>query len=297
MKLIIVCRRILAVILLALPVDFVSCAESGVESGFVDVDGGRLYYEAAGNGETVVLIHGFTLDRRMWDNEFSQLAERFRCIRYDLRGHGKSSPVSRRFSQVDDLAKLLETLKVDRTHLIGLSLGGCIATDFSIAYPDRARDAVLIDPYYPLPTKYAFDKRVGSYVSEARKGKLKDGLSGWLADPLFKPANDDKRLSTKLKEIVLTGHGSLGDGALFVNADKQTTSVANAGKSIADVRCRVLCLVGKRDLPRFHAVAQHFSREIQRAEVVEVPDAGHMANMESPEFVMTQIDRFLTSNQ
>ena len=267
----------------------------------MQIESEKLFYEATGDGPPILLIHGFmdswihgfTLDRRMWDNEFKALSDRFRVIRYDLRGHGKSSSVSDGFNHVDDLVTLLDALSLDKPNLIGLSLGGWIACDFSTVYPDRVAGAILIDPYYPLPKEYAFDKRIGQHVSLGRQNGLKAGLTQWLRDPLFETACKNERRKKTLEDIVLVGHGALGDGALFVKPDKQGSPKGLTDKSPADIRCPVLCLVGKRDLPRFHAVARFLSETIPGISVVNVPDAGHMANMENPDFVLEQINDFL----
>lgn len=285
-------RTLVAILLLMVCSD--TCpAQSRVQSGHIDIDNGKLYYETAGSGPAVVLVHGFTLDRRMWDAQFAAIAKDYTTIRYDLRGHGKSSGVSREFNHVDDLAALLDGLSIDRAHLIGLSLGGWIATDFSIAYPDRVNDAILIDPYYPLNGRFEFDERIREHISVAREETLAAGLERWIKDPLFAPACERPDVKTNLSEIVLKGHAALGKGAMFVNVEKDAKSQRLNGKSPADIQCRVLCLVGKRDLPRFHAVAEHLSRTIRKCDVVSVPDAGHMANMENPEFVLAKINRFL----
>ena len=80
-----------------------------VESGFAAVNSTRLYYELAGSGTPVALIHGFTLDTRMWDDQFQPLAEHYRVLRYDARGFGRSDlPTDEPFSPHDDLRALLE---------------------------------------------------------------------------------------------------------------------------------------------------------------------------------------------
>lgn len=285
--------RTLAAILMLILCSETCSAQTRVQSGVVDLDDGKLYYEMAGSGPVVVLIHGFTLDRRMWDAQFTTIAKDHTTIRYDLRGHGKSSGVSGEFSHVDDLAALLDGLSIDHAHLIGLSLGGWIATDFSIAFPDRVSAAVLIDPYYPLNGSFEFDSRIRNHISVARSATLATGLARWLKDPLFAPACEHHDVKTQLSEIVLKGHAALGKGAMFLNVQKDIKSRRLEGKSLADIDCRVLCLIGTRDLPRFHAVAEHFSRTISKIDVVSVPDAGHMANMENPEFVLARVTRFL----
>ena len=78
-----------------------------VTTGTLAHNGGDLHWEAAGAGQPVVLVHGFSLDRRMWDDQFAPLAEHFRVVRYDLRGFGKSSVPNGPYSHVDDLAALV----------------------------------------------------------------------------------------------------------------------------------------------------------------------------------------------
>lgn len=82
---------------------------------FVETNGTRLYYEEAGAGPAVVLIHGFTLDTRMWDDQFQRLVAHFRVIRYDLRGFGRSSPPTEApYLHVEDLRGLLDHLDIEQ---------------------------------------------------------------------------------------------------------------------------------------------------------------------------------------
>ena len=111
--------------------------------------GGRLYFEAAGSGDVVVLIHDNMGDRRIWDAQFNAFAERWRVIRYDARGFGRSSvPVERQpYSHHDDLAALLEHLGVNQAHVIGQSMGAGIGTDFVLAYPDMSSSLLSVGPW------------------------------------------------------------------------------------------------------------------------------------------------------
>src|SRR5258706_13574858 len=113
------------------------------QSGYVEVPGARLYYEVAGSGYPLVLIHGYSLDVRMWDDQFATLAERFQVIRYDARGFGKSTvPTGESFAHADDLKGLLTQLAVSRAHILGLSMGGWIATNFALTRPAMTRTLV-----------------------------------------------------------------------------------------------------------------------------------------------------------
>ena len=116
-----------------------------VITDFADVNGTKLYYEFAGSGQAVVLVHGFTLDTRMWDDQFSILSQNYRVIRYDQRGHGQSDGIRGNAALYEDLQSLLDFLEIQRAHVVGLSLGGTVAADFAVLYPQRVRSLTLMD--------------------------------------------------------------------------------------------------------------------------------------------------------
>ena len=93
-------------------------------SDYVEVNGGKIYYEMAGEGETVVLSHAGFVDSRMWDDQWEEFAQRYRVMRYDMRGYGKSDPVQGPVSRRDDLYRLLQKLGIEQAHMIGCSLSG-----------------------------------------------------------------------------------------------------------------------------------------------------------------------------
>ncbi|HVT38084.1 MAG TPA: alpha/beta hydrolase, partial [Gemmatimonadaceae bacterium] len=121
-------------------------APARVDTGAVGVNGTQLFYEEAGSGPVVVLLHGANLDRRMWDPQFLPLAREHRVIRYDLRGYGRSGPADTPYQAHEDLRALLGALQVQRTSLIGLSGGGRIAIDFALANPQMVDRLVLAAP-------------------------------------------------------------------------------------------------------------------------------------------------------
>jgi pimeloyl-ACP methyl ester carboxylesterase len=115
-------------------------------SGFAEVNGTRLYYESAGEGPAVVLVHGGLVDSRLWDAQVGPLSKRLRVVRYDLRGFGRSADAHAPFSHLEDLRALLDFLKIERASLVGLSLGGIIAADFALEHPERVDRLVLVGP-------------------------------------------------------------------------------------------------------------------------------------------------------
>lgn len=113
-------------------------------SGYVDVNGGKLYYEVAGEGHPLVLIHAGIANLRMWDDQWEAFTSRYRTIRYDTRGFGKTTSENVTFSNRDDLRALLDHLGVDKAYLMGVSRGGQIATDFTLEYPERVAALITV---------------------------------------------------------------------------------------------------------------------------------------------------------
>lgn len=113
-------------------------------SGYAPVQGGRLFYESAGEGHPVLLLHAGIADRRMWERQFERFAGRYRVVRYDVRGFGRSGPATVPYSDADDLAELLAHLDIDRVSLVGLSNGGRIALDFAVTRPGMVEALVPV---------------------------------------------------------------------------------------------------------------------------------------------------------
>ena len=114
--------------------------------GTAEVNDTRLYYEVSGSGHPLVLIHGLALDTRMWDDQFQAFSEYYRVIRFDLRGFGNSTlPTGDQYAYFDDLFALLNYLDISQAHILGLSLGGSVAVDFALAYPEATSSLILVD--------------------------------------------------------------------------------------------------------------------------------------------------------
>src|SRR5690242_13519846 len=112
-------------------------------TGYVEVAGGPLSYEVAGTGPVLVLLHEGIADNRMYDDQFGALAERYRVLRYDLHGFGRSGKPQQPYTHHEALHGLLRHLGIERAAVLGMSLGGSIAVDFALTYPEMV-DALLL---------------------------------------------------------------------------------------------------------------------------------------------------------
>ncbi len=107
-------------------------------------DGVKLYYEETGSGAPIVFVHEFAGDHRSWEPQVRHFARRYRCITYNARGYPPSDVPEdgERYSQDrarDDVRSVLDALKIDKAHIVGLSMGGFATVHFGMAYPNRAR--------------------------------------------------------------------------------------------------------------------------------------------------------------
>lgn len=261
-----------------------------VECGYAPVNDTRLYYEVAGDGVPVVLLHGFTLDTRMWDDQFLPFAERYRVVRYDARGFGRSDlPSGEAYAHHDDLRVLLDHLALGPAAVIGLSMGGGIVADFALAYPDRTRALILIDAAVGGHRWSAeWNAAIGPVWRGAKEAGIAVAKERWLAQGLFAPAKERPAVGGRIDAMVADY-----SGWHWLNRNPARGIEPPAIDRLGDLAAPTLAIVGERDLPDFHAIATRLREEAPRARVVTIPGAGHMANMEAPEGVNAAITAFL----
>jgi pimeloyl-ACP methyl ester carboxylesterase len=118
-------------------------------TGHITAGGGQLYYETAGDGPAVVLIHGGSVDLRMWDDLMPSLTG-YQVIRYDLRGLGRSARPAAAYRMADDVPAVLDHLGVPAAVVVGFSTGGAIAAELAVRHPDRVSAVLLIGAIPPL---------------------------------------------------------------------------------------------------------------------------------------------------
>ena len=121
--------------------------------GFADINGIKICYEIHGDGYPVILVHGFGSKKETWIAQIPPLSEYFKVIAFDNRGAGKSDRSEEPFTMemfTGDIRGLMDFLKVEKTHIIGWSLGGMIVQEFVLKYPERVNKVVLINTAYKV---------------------------------------------------------------------------------------------------------------------------------------------------
>ena len=244
-----------------------------------------LYYEVSGSGEPVVFIHAFSLDRRMWAPQMAAFENRYRVVRYDLRGHGRSVAPAEPYTGYGDLLALLDTLGIERATLVGLSAGAQLAIDFAIVHPDRVTRLVLAAPGLggfrtpQLPWM--------APVLEAAVGGDADGAArSWAETPLMAlhTATDAQATVTSLV---------MDNARLWTSRRTEQLLSPPAAGRLAEIGAPTLVLIGDRDLPHIHEVVRLLADGITGATVDTIAGAGHLINLDTPQSFNEAVAAFL----
>jgi pimeloyl-ACP methyl ester carboxylesterase len=260
----------------------------------MSVVGASLHYEDVGTGPAVVLIHGFSLDMRMWDPQVAELAAAFRVVRYDCRGFGISGPLDPAvpYTHAADLIAMLDYLSIEQATLVGLSFGGQVALKTALAAPERVLALVLLDSLLDgVPWDEESKAGLTELSSQLRAGGLIAGRKAWLAHPLFAAAQRRPELSTKLAEMVADYPGQH-----WLGQDPHRPDSAAPIELLERLTIPALVIAGELDVPGFRVMTDVLGQRLPLAEKVIVEDAGHMVNMEQPAAVNALLLRFLRAH-
>jgi pimeloyl-ACP methyl ester carboxylesterase len=250
-----------------------------VDTGVLPVDRGELYYEIAGAGEPVVLIHGGFGDRRMWDDQFDVLARDYRVLRYDHRGFGRSPAPDTTYSPVRDLIRLLDRAEMDRAHIVGNSLGGALAITFAILHPERVRSLTVVasgaDGFrYPQSDIEA----ITEVIALMRGGKQEEALTKWLGNPMLAVVNTQPAVKEKVERMVRENAG-----IWTMAAWPQQPLTPPARERLGRIRIPTLVVIGDRDAASVRTFADSTARMIPGADRVVLEGTDHLPQMEQPE--------------
>lgn len=261
------------------------------DAGYLDIDGARIYYQDDGTGECVILIHGFAMDTRIFDMQFERFAERFRCVRYDLRGFGKSDLPTGQYSTLDDLRIMMDRLDIERACIVGLSLGGSLAVEFTLTCPERVTGLVLAGSTlrgYPYSDDYV--KEFLYYRKIARRQGIGVAQSKMLGNPLL-------RSIARRPELFVHVEAMIRDysGFHWLAHDPHRVFYPPAIERLGEIACPVQIIMGQNDIDDLQGVATRLVRQIAHARHTVLPGVGHIVNMEAPQRFNEIVLAFLDS--
>ena len=260
---------------------------------WIDVSGGRLYLEQAGAGAPLLLLHGWTLNHRMFEPQVARLSERFHVIVYDRRGFGRSDLAPDLELELDDLDRIAASLSLDTLHLLGMSQGARLALRYAVTRPQRLRSLLLqgavVDGVVADGPEYE-NIPFFEYAELVRGGQLEIMRQRWSQHPLLalRSGLDDAR---RLLDEILNDY----DGAdlLDFSPEMFTTSLDVPGK-LSRLRVPTLILTGAMETVRLRAHAAKLLELIPDSREVVFAHSGHLSNLSEPALFNEQVLRFCT---
>ena len=249
------------------------------------LDGRELYYDVAGNGPAVVLVHSAIADSSLWDAQVEALAPHFRILRYDVAGHGGSCLPSGSFSHLADLHALVEALGIGRASLVGNSMGGRIALEYALEHPDVVERLVLIAA--GLPDHDWSEEMRRADAEEERlfdAGDFEGAADGqvrfWVDGPGRGPDAVDSALRERFRRMVLRSYELYADAAKDGEPPRPEWLDPPASERLGELRIPTLVVVGDADASDLLTVAGELERRIPAARKVVVRDAAHALPLE-----------------
>ena len=245
--------------------------------GHVEIDGGRLWYESEGDGSAVVLIHSGLADAHQWDDQMRTFPSRYRTIRYDQRGYGRSDPPTGPYSSVDDLARLLDALQVRSAALVGVSQGGGIALALALERPSlpwavvgAATGGVGFEDWTEA-TEAAGEAMDAAVAAGDVEEALRIAGDLWL--PLGRFPESDERAAAMLAGVA---------EAWRIPEDWERWPEPRALERIGDVGVPTLVVLPEHDIPEVHTVGERLAAGIPGARAVTVSGTDHLVNVRNP---------------
>ena len=270
-------------------------------SGYIPLSGkGKMYYEHKGEGEPLIFLHGHSLDTRMWDLQWDFFSKYFHVFRVDFRGYGKSSDQSEdfQFTHVDDLITFMDFLKIEKAHIVGLSMGAFIAGDMLAMYPHRMLSCTLTSggirsvPGPSEPMGEEEKKRRDTEIEELKKKGIDLYKKDWHKILMSSGGTKRERMSLPLYHMVK-------DWSAWQQLHKEVRNyyAKEAWEELKRkkiVEVPTLFVRGKNEVK----YSTGYPNEMQylpnsKYEIIE--DCGHMLNMERPDEYNKLLLSFLKS--
>ena len=262
-------------------------------------DGVKLYYEEVGTGIPIVFVHEFAGDVRSWEPQLRYFGRFYRCIAYNARGYPPSDVPETvdKYSQDrarDDIRAVLDALKIDKAHIIGLSMGGFATVHFGFTYHDRARSLVIAGCGYGAERDKQAQFREEAAATTKRiedLGMQKVADSYALGPSRVQLQNKDPRGFQEFHEQ-LKGHSSKGSALTQRGVQSRRPSLYDLTAKMETITAPTLIMTGDEDFPCLEPGIL-MKRHIATAGLVVMPNAGHAINLEDPASFNRHIEEFL----
>lgn len=240
-------------------------------------------------GPWVVLLHALGANLTLWDDTTRHLSDRYRILRFDLRGHGGSDAPVGAYTMArlaDDAVALMDALDIGQAHVCGVSVGGMIAQTMGVRHADRLLSLTLVDTIHhtPMEAHPMWANRIGQAEAHGMAGMAQSTMERWLTQP-FRDSHPDvvERISRMLLGTPVQGYVGVA----------QAIVAFDLVDAIGRIHCPTLVVTGANDEGAPVSMAQSIAEKIHGAKLEVLPDAAHLSFIEQPERFHAIFDAFL----
>lgn len=266
-----------------------------VQTGFAEINGAKIYYEVAGEGHPFLMVHAGIANKSMWDDQFEFFAQKYKVVRYDMRGFGQSPPVEEDYQRHEDIRALLDFLNIDHAYLMGCSMGGGACMNFALEYPDRADALIMVGSApngfaYPDWSPSPLDEEMEAAYEKGDLERVNEIGMRIFVDGKGRPT--DKVNPAMRKKIYDMNMIALRNEKLM---GKDVPLPIPAAQRIAELRLPVLIIMGDLDEEYIFKAFDFMATNIPGVRKVVLPNTAHLPNMEFPKEFNLDVQQFLES--
>jgi len=259
----------------------------------VGTNGIQINCEIEGDGPWITLSHSLACNLHMWDEQAAVLARHFKVLRFDTRGHGQSDAPAGAYTLealADDLKGLYDALGIERSHFVGLSMGGMIGQVFALKHPGVLKTLVLADTTsrYPAEAAGIWADRIKVAETEGMEPLVQPTLERWFTEP-FRKANPGKmqRIAEMIRTTPVAGYVGCSRAIPKINVSARLREIAAPG----------LVIVGEQDMGTPVAMAREIHESYPGSDLAIIASAAHLANVEQAEAFNAALADFLAKHR
>lgn len=254
------------------------------------VPDGEIYFESIGKGEPLILIHAGFSDRRDWKYQVGDFEKKFNTIVYDQRGFGNSSVLTKAFSPADDLKALMDHLKITKAVLVGHSLGGTIALDFALQYPERVSALVLLASGL---NGYLWSKEYLEWMNSIWSMPQPDEMTKqYLSASFYRVAMGDPNIKLEIETITNESFQKVLTWKTFDIQDVRWFFSDHLPR-LKELNMPTLVVTGDKDSQDIKQIAHAFSDNLRNIKIAQVKNTDHLLNFENPSELNSLVLNFL----
>ena len=264
------------------------------------INGIDIYYEVHGTGDTIIFCHEFAGDIRSWDLQVNYFSRNFQVLTYCARGYPPTSvpedPES--YSQdlaIDDLKGLMDFLKIDKAHIVGLSMGGNVALNFGIKHPAQAKTLSVAGTGTGSDDPGLFRNRILKF-SDGMRSEGMTFMSDYLKGPhrVQLQLKDPKGYQLFCEQFM--EHSNIGSANTFYGVLTKRPPIFDLKNQLSNIKIPVLVMTGDEDDPCIKP-SLFIKKTIPGAGLIMFPRSGHAINLEEPQLFNTSVAEFIKHSE